>query len=223
MNATRTPAKTPAKTSRLIALHGYRGVGRSAIADHLVESKGYTKVSFSEKLYEDISGVFGTTPTTLRLTEASGEPQDWLSNFHAEDPVYRDYLAQRKEDLYSPRTVQYHVENYGIRYMDRTDPLRWVFMAVSRILALPGHNIVVPDLSARNGLREYHALQKVVTASNRELLILSVQMPGMPVPEGGPDSLLPPYAVDDCVDNVPGTFSTTLKLVDRAVESWFGD
>lgn len=211
---------TKRRPSRLIVLTGHRGVGKSTIANHLVATKGYARVSFSSHVYADISHMFGG----LALEGIpKSEPSGSLAIFHVENAKYREYLHSRGEDLYEPRSIHYHLDNYGVRYAERIDPLRWIILATSRIMALEGQDIVVPSLRTHRDLREYHAIQRVTTLSGRGLMILSVQMAGHSGFGHEADGMLPAYAVDGSIDNIYGMLPTTLALVDHEIAAWFGD
>lgn len=62
----------------LIGLSGPAGVGKDTIADYLVETHGFTKFSFSDALYREVSEAFGIPVEELQRRETKEMPRPTL-------------------------------------------------------------------------------------------------------------------------------------------------
>jgi hypothetical protein len=126
----------------LIGLAGSAGTGKDTIADYLVEQHGFTKFSFSDALYREVSSAFDVAIDDLkdRFNKERAHPK--LKAKHCQDKAFRcimeDYarhrVAERMPNVvnanwyidnmeFSPRWVLQH---WGTEYRRQDDPEYWL-------------------------------------------------------------------------------------------------
>lgn len=162
-------APTP-KTDALrvvLALRGQEPQRREALASLLCARQGYVRIAVADSLHFCVARLFDLDPIEASVVANLTVPQDRFAAFHAQDPDYRGYLvARRREDLYEPRTLQYHMDRFGTDYCRSVgEPLRWVQTAMRCVQAEP-RSVVIPDLSNTFDGQEYNALMRAATETN---------------------------------------------------------
>ena len=118
---------------KLIGLSGPAGVGKDTIADYLVTEHGFTKFSFSDALYREVSEAFGVSVEELQDRENKEVPHAGLTAEDCTDDAFCEIMqiaaCERGEhDLwervrFSPRWVLQH---WGTEYRRAQDPDYWV-------------------------------------------------------------------------------------------------
>lgn len=130
----------------IIGLTGQLQAGKDTVADHLVEHYGFTKMGFSDKLYECVCTLFGITiEQALRFKEEGVEV----------------HLARPKEwpmvTLTEPITMRTILQRMGTDVgRDIIDPDLWVNLFVGHVMILDAEDhdnvadIVVRDVRFNN-------------------------------------------------------------------------
>jgi hypothetical protein len=115
----------------LIGLSGPAGVGKDTIADYLVETHGFTKFSFSDALYREVSEAFRVPIEELQRRETKEVPHPRLTAEDCRDSKF-GYLMVTATDYddefegwrheFSPRWV---LQRWGTDYRRAQDPDYW--------------------------------------------------------------------------------------------------
>lgn len=116
----------------LIGLSGPAGVGKDTVADYLVETHGFTKFSFSDALYREVSEAFDLPIATLQ-DRAVKEFQHWkLTAVQCRDVDFARIMMDAAKDLgvdeswlheFSPRWV---LQRWGTDYRRAQDQDYWI-------------------------------------------------------------------------------------------------
>lgn len=118
----------------LIGLSGPAGVGKDTVADYLVETHGFTKFSFSDALYREVSEAFGIPIEELQRRETKEQPHPKLiaaicrdrtfASIMVNDAIHIVPTAHRARALErSPRWV---LQRWGTDYRRAQDPDYWI-------------------------------------------------------------------------------------------------
>ena len=116
----------------LIGLSGPAGVGKDTVADYLVETHGFTKFSFSDALYREVSEAFGVPIDELQRRETKEVPHWKLTSVQCRDVPFSglmyDYAFNTDEQRparheFSPRWV---LQRWGTDYRRARDPDYWI-------------------------------------------------------------------------------------------------
>lgn len=118
----------------LIGLAGSAGTGKDTVADYLVEQYGFTKFSFSDALYREVSDGFDIPIADLQDRAKKEVLHPTLSLRNCDDVVFSDIIRRfcRVRDLdpdatiFSPRWV---LQRWGTEYRRAQDPDYWLKQA----------------------------------------------------------------------------------------------
>lgn len=120
----------------LIGLAGSAGTGKDTVADYLVAQHGFTKFSFSDALYREVSEAFGVPVEELQDREKKEVPHPGLVAHKCDN--YEFYRIMRIEAEFvegaeepnrfefSPRWV---LQRWGTEYRRAQDPDYWLKQA----------------------------------------------------------------------------------------------
>lgn len=109
----------------LIGLSGPAGVGKDTIADYLVETHGFTKFSFSDALYREVSEAFDIPIEELQRRETKELSHVRLQSRYCADESFRAIMLDALpmwEHEFSPRWV---LQRWGTDYRRAQDPEYW--------------------------------------------------------------------------------------------------
>lgn len=119
----------------LIGLAGSAGTGKDTVADYLVAQYGFTKFSFSDALYREVSEAFGVPVEELQDREKKEVPHPGLVMHKCNDPIFgrkmfadalgRGVISPGFES-FSPRWV---LQRWGTEYRRAQDPEYWLKQA----------------------------------------------------------------------------------------------
>lgn len=118
-----------------IGLAGPAGVGKDSVADYLVEQHGFTKFSFSDAIYREVSKAFGFPEHELRDRETKERDNPRLTIQHCRDGEFASLLMSRGwhfHDWLSPRLV---LQRWGTDYRRAADPAYWIKQAALYVKA----------------------------------------------------------------------------------------
>lgn len=116
----------------LIGLSGPAGVGKDTVADYLVETHGFTKFSFSDALYREVSEAFDLPIATLQDRAVKEFPHWKLTAVQCRDVDFAGVMMDAAKDLgvdeswlheFSPRWV---LQRWGTDYRRAQDPDYWI-------------------------------------------------------------------------------------------------
>ena len=116
----------------LIGLSGPAGVGKDTVADYLVETHGFTKFSFSDALYREVSEAFGISIEELQRRETKEKLHDKLIETRCKDAEFVKFMRSAPDEnistyvwprSFSPRWV---LQRWGTDYRRAQDPDYWV-------------------------------------------------------------------------------------------------
>ena len=123
----------------IIGICGLIGSGKGTVADFLVEQRGFTKISFADKLKDGVASVFGWDREMLEGN--TGESRNWREKV---DPYWSTELGK-------PVTPRLVLQLFG------TDCMRngfydgiWVSLVKQQLLAHPETDFVIPDVRFEN-------------------------------------------------------------------------
>ena len=123
----------------IIGICGLIGSGKGTVADFLVEQKGFTKISFADRLKDGVASVFGWNREMLEGN--TDESRAWREKV---DP----YWSTETGHPITPRLV---LQLFG------TDCMRngfydgiWVSLVKKQLLENPDSNFVIPDVRFEN-------------------------------------------------------------------------
>lgn len=124
---------------RIIAISGLIGAGKDTIADYLVESHGYTKINFADKLKDSVANMFNLD-------------RDLLEGNTPEGRIWRE----QKLDFWSAEmnmdvTPRYLLQIYGTECMRNGfyDDV-WVAFVKQELVKNPDKKYVIPDARFAN-------------------------------------------------------------------------
>lgn len=110
----------------LIGLSGPAGVGKDTVADYLVETHGFTKFSFSDALYREVSEAFRVPIEELQRRETKELSHVRLQARYCADESFRAIMLDTLpmwEHEFSPRWV---LQRWGTDYRRAQDPDYWI-------------------------------------------------------------------------------------------------
>ena len=123
----------------IIGICGLIGSGKGTVADFLVEQRGFTKISFADKLKDGVASVFGWNREMLEGN--TDESRAWREKV---DPYWSTELGK-------PVTPRLVLQLFG------TDCMRngfydgiWVSLVKQQLLAHPETDFVIPDVRFEN-------------------------------------------------------------------------
>jgi hypothetical protein len=114
---------------RMIGLAGWGGTGKDTVADILVADHGYTKFSFSDALYKEVSDAYGVPVAWLQDRAIKEVPQAQLAPILCKDENFVLCLEKLRSpvvnalDGLSPREV---LQWWGTEYRRAQDPSYWL-------------------------------------------------------------------------------------------------
>lgn len=116
----------------LIGLSGPAGVGKDTVADYLVETHGFTKFSFSDALYREVSEAFGVPIEDLQRRETKERQHGALTAQGCKNPEFAALMREAPDERvsnyvwprqFSPRWV---LQRWGTDYRRAQDPEYWI-------------------------------------------------------------------------------------------------
>lgn len=135
----------------IVGLHGRPRVGKDTLADLLVERKGFVKLSFAKRLYEQVAFVWGVTEFDLLEWKETGEQAraelavnrccdygfvHWATALYKDEPGFGE----------KPQTTRWVLCNYS-DYRKTIDGVTvYVDLIRRRIAAEPWRKYVISDV-----------------------------------------------------------------------------
>ena len=113
----------------LIGLAGSAGTGKDTVADYLVEQYGFTKFSFSDALYREVSGAFGITVCDLKDREKKERPHQLLTPDDCKDSNFYDIMLRNGMHPVQQVSPRWVLQRWGTEYRRAQDPDYWVKQA----------------------------------------------------------------------------------------------
>ena len=122
----------------LVGLAGSAGTGKDTVADYLVAQHGFTKFSFSDALYREVSEAFGVSVEELQDREKKEQPHPRLVAHRCKDPgffpiMFGAALNRGDEGATSPGYMQFSprwvLQRWGTEYRRAQDPDYWLKQA----------------------------------------------------------------------------------------------
>lgn len=116
----------------LIGLSGPAGVGKDTVADYLVEKYGFTKFSFSDALYREVSEAFDIPVAALQDRAAKEFPHWKLTAVQCNDVDFARLMMDAAKEFgadeswlheFSPRWV---LQRWGTDYRRAQNPDYWI-------------------------------------------------------------------------------------------------
>lgn len=116
----------------LIGLSGPAGVGKDTVADYLVETHGFTKFSFSDALYREVSEAFDIPVAALQDRAAKEFPHWKLTAVQCNDVDFARLMMDAAKEFgadeswlheFSPRWV---LQRWGTDYRRAQNPDYWI-------------------------------------------------------------------------------------------------
>lgn len=117
---------------KLIGLAGPARSGKDTIADHLVKNHGFTKFSFSDALYEEVSKAFRVSVEFLMDAKIKDTPRTEMCLRDCFDHDFIDVavgvLERGDSDLAStmPLSPRWVLQTWGTEYRRAQDPEYWI-------------------------------------------------------------------------------------------------
>lgn len=114
---------------KLIGLSGPLSVGKDTIADYLVETYDFTKFSFSDALYKQVSEAFNVSIDALQDRDQKEVPQEWLRLNQCNDGVFialAKRLIEHDDPLHQPLSPRWVLQRWGTDYRRAEDPAYWI-------------------------------------------------------------------------------------------------
>lgn len=192
----------------LVALHGLPRAGKGTIADALCAQRGFTRFSFGDAVYAEVSRAFGVRAEELRSNEWKTTPQNILSNRCADSVLYRAMLEGMDQDPAAPRTSRYHLRYWATEFRRKRNPMYWVERLAPQLRGVKG-DIVIDDLRFED--TEYPYLRQFSHETDRRFRVIEVVRPGYQQQEGlhSSDTRLSAHRVDLLIENHEGMASST--------------
>lgn len=113
----------------LIGLSGPARVGKDSIADVLVVQHGFTRFSFSDALYKEVSKAFDVTIEELQDAATKEDPTALLAISRSSDPTFIAAMAAIDEDLEAPRSPRWILQRWGTDYRRKQQADYWIQQA----------------------------------------------------------------------------------------------
>ena len=123
----------------LIGLAGSAGSGKDTVADYLVAQHGFTKFSFSDALYREVSEAFSIPIDELKHRDGKELPHPKLVEAYCKDPEFAKLMRAEADYRYvhdaapiqqSARWVSYSprwvLQHWGTEYRRAQDPDYWL-------------------------------------------------------------------------------------------------
>lgn len=116
----------------LIGLSGPAGVGKDTVADYLVEKYGFTKFSFSDALYREVSEAFGISIEELQRRGTKEAIHPAMAAKRCRDGAFAELMlvaakyagaAWPEHYTFSPRWV---LQRWGTDYRRAQNPDYWI-------------------------------------------------------------------------------------------------
>jgi hypothetical protein len=124
---------------KIIGLGGFIGSGKGTVADFLVDSYGYTKISFADKLKDGVAGVFGWDRESLEGDSADSRKWRETPDHFWTTELGRDITPRLVLQLFGTDCMRHGFDNEI-----------WVLTLKRQLLENPDTNFVVPDFRFYN-------------------------------------------------------------------------
>lgn len=212
-----------AKTRRLVALHGYHGVGKDTFAEYLGREHGYERMAFADSLWEEVADSFQVGTDFMLDRNTKEIPTQSLAIMYAK-AGYRHYMHQRGFDLFSPRTSRFHAQHYGNEYRLQKDKLLWVHKVEEKLRMSSADNVAISDLRAYQDDREYASLSRMAVETGRKMMVLQILRDGYSSSGHESDVPLTYYKISSTgVNHMDKPLSFTMGQLKALVDLWYGD
>jgi hypothetical protein len=116
----------------VIGLAGVARSGKDTVANHLVKAHGYSKFSFSDALYREVSEAFGIKISWLHDPDLKEVPVSYLALENCSDGAFivaaRKTLWDLATDGYEklPRSPRWILQTWGTEYRRAQNPNYWI-------------------------------------------------------------------------------------------------
>jgi len=134
----------------LIVISGYKGSGKDTAADYLIDSHGYTRLSFADTLKEMVSEQYEVPLNYFhdqKLKEVALEQYPVVSTDGFTDNIHDMLAAEFDSDCWTPRALC--ILEGSIKRSVKSS--YWVQVVLNAIEALGANaNVVIPDLRYRS-------------------------------------------------------------------------
>lgn len=132
----------------LIGLAGSAGTGKDTVADYLVAQYGFTKFSFSDALYREVSEAFGVPVEELQDREKKERPHQKLTPDDCKDVGFYKIMLEHGIHPLQAASPRWVLQRWGTEYRRAQDPDYWLKQAALWVQAWL-------DVTADDG--QYHA------------------------------------------------------------------
>lgn len=132
----------------LIGLAGSAGTGKDTVADYLVAQYGFTKFSFSDALYREVSEAFGVPVEELQDREKKERPHQKLTPDDCKDVGFYKIMLEHGIHPLQAASPRWVLQRWGTEYRRAQDPEYWLKQAALWVQAWL-------DVTADDG--QYHA------------------------------------------------------------------
>ncbi len=172
----------------LIGLTGYKGSGKSTVANYLEKEYGFKRLNFKDALVSELKERF---PDLLReLSQA----------YHMDI----DKLFENK-----PAAMRALMQNYGTEVRRKDDPNYWAIQYYDKLVASKD-NIVTDDVRFLNEFQEVKLFGGVLIRVTRP----DITSGGSHTSETEQES----FVVDFTIEGVPGSHESIYKQVDSIIQ-----
>lgn len=140
--------------SKLIGLLGdYPGVGKDTAADYLVRYHGFTRLSFADLLYQEISVAYGVTVEELARRDLKETPQARFALSQCRERAFVALLLEIEPGLTlrTPLSPRFVLRKWGTEYRRNEDEDYWARPVFARMDREPG-NYALTDPRFENEL-----------------------------------------------------------------------
>lgn len=110
----------------LIGLAGSAGSGKDTIADYLVKQHGFTKFSFSDGLYREVSDAFNVPVEELQDRNNKERPHPQLTVRSCSDASFCAIMLDNEIGLDDPVSPRWVLQRWGTEYRRAQDPEYWL-------------------------------------------------------------------------------------------------
>ena len=113
----------------LIGLAGSAGTGKDTVADYLVAQHGFTKFSFSDALYREVSEAFGVPVEELQDREKKERPHQKLTPDDCKDVGFYKIMLEHGIHPLQAASPRWVLQRWGTEYRRAQDPEYWLKQA----------------------------------------------------------------------------------------------
>lgn len=125
----------------VLGLAGCAGSGKSAVAEYLVRNYGFTRFSFSDALYREVTAAFGLPDESLlrdRATKEKETPLLSLENCDNDEfkSLVRGMFASEDHNLRTPHSPRWVLQVWGTEFRRAANPNYWIDQAEAWLVGM---------------------------------------------------------------------------------------